>query len=384
MIPRAITDKVRYFASKYPVVTLTGPRQSGKSTLLKNAFPDYQYLSLEDPDILLRAKEDPRLFLRQYPNRIIIDEAQRFPQLFSFMQTHVDNEGKEGMYLLSGSQNFLLRENISQTLAGRTAILKLLPFSFSELEQHGFEFPQFESIVFKGGYPRIYQKNLEPHEFYPFYSQTYIERDVRQVQNVSNLDLFVRFVKLCAGRVGQLLNISALANDCGITQPTAKAWLSVLEASYIIFFLRPFHKNYSKRLVKSPKLYFIDTGLACSLLGISTESQLSNHFLRGGLFENWVILEMVKKSFASGQEPSLYFWRDNTGNEIDLLIEKSGALTVIEVKAGSTYTQGFLKNLNFWKKIQVDEGSNLAIVYGGDKTIETPHARLISWKDWAR
>lgn len=382
MIPRAITERLKYFASKYPIVTLTGPRQSGKSTLLKNTFPDYQYVSLEDPDVLLMAKEDPRLFLRQYPDKTIIDEAQRFPELFSYLQTHVDKAEKDGMYLLSGSHNFLLFEKISQTLAGRTAILKLLPLSFNELSGHGINFPDIESLMLSGGYPRIYHKKIKPSDFFPFYIQTYIEKDVRQLLNISNLDSFMRFVKMCAGRIGQLLNLSSLANECGITQPTAKAWLSVLEASFIVFQLKPYHQNFNKRLVKTPKLFFFDTGLACSLLGINTAEQLTTHFLRGGLFENWAISELVKQGFNQVKEPAIYFWRDNTGNEVDLLLEEGNKIIATEIKSGSTYSSSFFKNLSFWEKTTGALKENLSVIYGGEKSMDTPHGKLISWKDW--
>lgn len=382
MIPRAITDTLRHFAKKYPVVTLTGPRQSGKSTLLRHAFSDYAYVSLEDPDVLMQMKEDTRLFLRQYPDKTIIDEAQRHPALFSYLQTHVDEAGKEGMYLLSGSHNFLLMESISQTLAGRTAVLQLLPFSLGEIRNHAPAFPGFEQYLFTGSYPRIYDKKLLPGEFYPFYIQTYIERDVRQMKNISDLNLFIRFVKLCAGRIGQLLNLASLANECGITHPTARAWLSVLEASYIVYLLQPYHHSFNKRLIKSPKLYFTDTGLACSLLEIGEPRQLFNHFMRGALFENMIVAEKLKDFYNRANPPAMWFWRDHTGNEVDLLLKDGSELLAFEIKAGSTYNPDFFKGLRFWKTLSGASPDTMAVIYGGRQTLETKHGSLFSWDSW--
>ena len=384
MIYRDITEKLIYYTGKYPVVTLTGPRQSGKSTLLKNSFPEYKYVSLEDPDILLRIEEDPRLFLQNYPDKTIIDEAQRFPDLFSYLQGHVDNVNKTGMYILSGSHNFLLMEKISQTLAGRTAILKLLPFSYNELGNAKFEFQLADELIHKGSYPRIYDKTLEPDEFYPFYIQTYIERDIRQLKNVSDMNLFLRFVKLCAGRTGQLLNTSALANECGISQPTAGAWLSLLEASFIIYLLRPHFRNFNKRLVKTPKLYFYDSGLACSLLGIKSVEQLNMHYLKGELFENFIIAEHLKNCYNNALDPNIYFWRDNIGNEIDLIIEKGNKTEVVEIKSGLTANDNFFRNLRYWQKLTSTPESLLSVVYGGENSLRMKNGNLVSWKDWTR
>jgi uncharacterized protein len=382
MIRRAITDRLKYFAGKYPVVSLTGPRQSGKSTLLQQTFPDYHYVNFEDPDVLLMAKDDPRLFLANYPDRTIIDEAQRFPELFSYIQTHVDKTGNEGMYLLSGSHNFLLMEKISQTLAGRTALLKLLPFTREEISGYNIDRDDLDGQLFRGGYPRIYEKGIHPSDFYPFYIQTYIERDVRQLQNISDMDLFIRFVKMCAGRIGQLLNLSSLANECGISQPTAKGWLSVLEASYIVFLQKPYFGNFTKRLVKTPKLYFFDTGLACSLLGINDRNQLFTHYMRGNLFENYILLEFLKNSYNAVKEPEIYFWRDNVGNEIDLLTETQGKLKAYEIKSGMTYREDFFRSRNYWEKLPIKSKESFSVVYGGNSGSRTPYGQLISWKDW--
>ena len=297
MIERILKQKLLEMTNKYPIVTLTGPRQSGKSTLLKTSFPDYKYVSLEDPDMRLFATDDPKGFLATYPDKTIIDEVQHVPSLFSYIQTYTDNENREGMYLLAGSHNFLLMENVNQSLAGRTAILKLLPFSHREMKEGGILPKNVDEEIFKGAYPRIYDKNIEPDDYYPFYIQTYVERDVRLMRNIGDLSKFIRFLKLCAGRIGQLLNLSSLANECGISVTAATAWISILEASYICYLLRPDFNNYAKRLVKTPKLYFYDTGLACSLLEIQNAEQISTHFLRGGLFENLVINEFIKEAY---------------------------------------------------------------------------------------
>ena len=317
MIERALKTRLLAMSSKYPVVTLTGPRQSGKSTLLKSLFADYQYVSLEDPDMRLLVQNDPRNFIKTYNDKTIIDEVQRTPELFSYLQTHIDKHNKEGMYLLAGSHNFLLMQSIGQSLAGRTAILKLLPFSHHEMKSSGILPNSVNEEILKGSYPRIYDKDIPPTDFFPFYIQTFVERDVRLLKNIGDLSKFIRFIKLCAGRIGQLLNFSSLANDCGISVSTATEWASLLEASYIIHLLKPDHRNFSKRLIKTPKLYFYDTGLACSLLEIKSETQLNTHYLRGSLFENLVINEFIKNSFNKGEEPLLTFWRDKTGNEVD-------------------------------------------------------------------
>ena len=284
MIERTLTSKMIALARKFQVITLTGPRQSGKTTLVRAAFPALPYTSLEEPDIRQFALTDPRGFLSNYPNGAILDEIQNVPELFSYIQGIVDNNS-EIQFILTGSSNFLLMEKISQTLAGRTAVLHLLPFSLKELEPSTWH---YENLIFKGQYPRIYDRTLAPTDFYPSYIQTYVERDVRLVTNIGNTNSFIQFTRLCAGRIGQLLNYSSLANDAGISPNTAKAWLSILESSYILYRLQPYHRNFNKRLVKSPKLYFYDTGLACSLLGIRDEDQVSLHYLKGSLFENLI------------------------------------------------------------------------------------------------
>ncbi len=380
MIERELQQKLTELAAKYPIVTLTGPRQSGKSTLLRHIFPEYGYVSLEDPDMRLFATDDPRGFLATYPDKTIIDEAQRVPSLFSYIQTHTDKEGREGMYMLAGSHNFLLMESVNQSLAGRTAVLKLLPFSHAEMEAGGILRQSVDEEIFAGGYPRLFDKVIAPADYYPFYIQTYVERDVRLLKNIGDLSRFIKFMRLCAGRIGQLLNLSSLANECGVAVSTVAAWISVLEASYICYLLRPDYNNYTKRLVKTPKLYFYDTGLACSLLEIRSASQVVTHFLRGGLFENLVINEFVKGAYNSGNEPNLTFWRDSTGNEVDLLRYDSGRRYAYEIKSGATYSPDFFKGISKWAKLSGATPEQCFAVYNGDVSMQTSHGKVIKWR----
>jgi predicted AAA+ superfamily ATPase len=380
MIERTLKGKVIEMAGKFPVVTLTGPRQSGKSTLLKHTFPDYQYVSLEDLDLRELATSDPRGFLASYPRRVIIDEAQRVPSLFSYIQTHVDSLDETGVYLLAGSHNFLLMEQVNQSLAGRTAILKLLPFSHDEMKAGKVLPSSINEEIFMGSYPRLYDKDIQPTDYYPYYIQTYVERDVRQLKNIGNLSQFVKFIKLCAGRIGQLLNLSSLANECGISVPTATAWLSVLEASYICYLLHPDWNNFSKRLVKTPKLYFYDTGLVCSLLDIRSAEQIETHFLRGGLFENMVINAFIKRAWNAGVDTDLRFWRDSQGNEVDLLFYHEGKPTAYEIKSGATFSPDFFSGLNKWAKLSGTPYSQLNVIYGGKNDLSTSNGNLRAWE----
>lgn len=381
MIQRTLQATLEHFVAKYPIVTLTGPRQSGKSTLLKHAFPDYQYISLEDLDMREFAANDPRGFLNSHPHHVIIDEAQRVPSLFSYLQTHVDRTNESGMYLLAGSHNFLLMESVNQSLAGRTAILKLLPFSRQEMRNGGVLPATINDQIYYGGYPRLYDKGLQPDEFYPFYIQTYVERDVRQLKNIGDLSRFTRFIKLCAGRIGQLLNLSSLAVECGVSVPTVTSWLSVLEASYICYLLRPDWNNFAKRLVKSPKLYFYDTGLACSLLDIKSPEQLDLHFSRGALFENLVINQFIKNAWNEGKNTDLRFWRDSQGNEVDLLVYDGEKPSAFEIKSGETFQASFFKGLSHWANITDADTDHLHVVYGGTNTLTTANGQLMTVDD---
>ncbi len=381
-IERQITSKIKQLADKFPVITLTGTRQCGKSTLLRHSFPEYQYASLEDLDLRKMANEDPRGFLQNYQNKTIIDEAQYAPDLFSYIQTRVDDVNETGMYILSGSHNFLLMERITQSLAGRAGILTLTPFSIEELKKADKLPEDINNWLFTGGYPRIYDKNIHPTDFFPSYIQTYLERDVRLLRNITDLSLFVKFLKLCAARIGQLLHISNLANECGINVNTAQAWISILEASYTIYQLKPYYKNFNKRLIKSSKLYFLDTGLAASLLGIENSQQLFTHYLRGELFENMIINEYIKSAYASGKEPQMYFWRDSNHNEIDLLIEKGTQLQAVEIKSAATLNSSFTDGLQKFKSIAGVSDDNLTVVYGGDMNFGTAKGKFISWKNW--
>lgn len=379
MIERTLSSKLQELAQKYPIVTLTGPRQSGKSTLLQHSFPAYRYVSLEDIDVRNYAIEDPRGFLANYPDKTIIDEAQRAPELFSYIQTYTDKKGKEGMYILAGSHNFLLMEKINQSLAGRTAVMTLLPFSHAEMKAGSILPHSVNEEIFKGGYPRLYDKNIHPVDYYPFYIQTYVERDVRLMKNIGDLSKFIRFIKLCAGRIGQLLNISSISNECGIAVSTATAWISVLEASYICYLLKPDFNNFAKRLVKTPKLYFYDTGLACSLLDIRDAGQVATHYLRGGLFENMVINEFVKRAYNRGELPNLTFWRDSTGNEIDLIEYRAGKPYAYEIKSGATFSPDFFKGILKWSKLSGATPEQCSVIYNGEKDFKTSAGEVVKW-----
>ncbi len=385
MYPRDLTIKLKSAATQFPIVSLLGPRQAGKTTLAKETFPEYKYVSLEDLDNRAFAEDDPRNFLTTYSNGegVIIDEIQHVPSLFSYLQTHVDTTQLVGKFVLTGSQNFLLNEKISQTLAGRVAIFTLWPLSIDELKRVDKLPRHYEALLFSGCYPRIYAQEMLATDWYPNYIRTYLERDVRQIQNIGDLRHFQTFMKLCAGRVGQMLNLSDLARDCGIAPNTAKAWISILEASYIIFLLSPHHANFNKRLIKSPKLYFCDTGLCCSLLGIESESQISSHYLRGGLFEALIISEMIKKRLNLGLVPNVYFWRDQVGHEIDCIYENGSKLTPIEIKSAKTIKQDFFSDLEYWCKLAGLDPESAVLIYGGDELQKRKHARVLGWQHTA-
>ena len=353
--------------TKFPVVTLTGTRQCGKSTLLKQRFNDFKYISLEDLDRRQFAIEDPRGFLMNFGKPLIIDEAQYAPDLFSYIQTQVDERNETGLYILSGSHNFLLMERISQSLAGRKAVMKMAPLSVGELSQASLLPENLNKWLMSGGYPRIYDKDIAPVDFFPNYVQTYLERDVRLLRNISDMSQFVRFLKLCAGRVAQLLNVASLATECGISVPTANAWLSILETSYTIFLLKPY--------------YFCDTGLVASLLGLEETKQIETYYLRGELFENMVVAEFVKRAYAQGREPNLYFWRDSNNDEVDLLSEQGMTLECYEIKSAATMHSDHFASLKTFAKTAQLDADRLHVVYGGEQNIQTSNGDYISWKN---
>lgn len=381
MIERTQQAKLLQLATKYPFVTITGPRQSGKSTLAELTFPDYKRVSLEDLDNREFATEDPRGFIATYPSHTIIDEVQRVPTLLSYLQTHTDRERRMGMYILTGSQNTELMDAVDQSLAGRVGILTLLPFSHEEMRNAGILSGTTNREIFCGAYPSIYDRSIDPTDYYPNYIKTYIERDVRQMKAIGDLSKFRRLIKLCAGRIGQLLNKASLAVECGVTAPTVDAWLSILEESYILYFLRPDYNSFSKRLVKSPKLYFYDTGLACSLLEIRNVSQLDSHYLRGGLFENMVINEFLKRDYNRGLEPALSFWHDSAGNEVDLIQTEADCQYAYEIKSGATFSKEYFKGLNYWSKLSGADPDRKTVIYGGDKSMQTSDGKVVSWKN---
>jgi uncharacterized protein len=380
MIERTLSSKMISLAQKFQVITLTGPRQSGKTTLVRAAFPALPYVSLEEPDIRQVALTDPRGFLSNYPTGAILDEIQNTPELFSYIQRLVD-ENRQVQFILTGSSNFLLMEKISQTLAGRTAVLHLLPFSFHELDSLA---ETYESLIFKGQYPRIYDRDISPTDFYPSYIQTYVERDVRLMKNIGDVNAFIQFTRLCAGRIGQLLNHTSLANDAGISPNTARSWLSILESSYILYRLQPYHRNFNKRLVKSPKLYFYDTGVACSLLGIREENQIRLHYMKGSLFENLIINEFIKCNYNRGENLQPYFWQDNHGKEIDCLMVVGERVTPIEIKSGKTMSTSYFDNLKYFRSLAALPEDQGYVVYGGEQSMQTIIGKLVSWRDLDR
>lgn len=384
MIERILKTQLLVSSQQLPVVALLGPRQSGKTTLAKATFQDHKYVSLEDLDTRQRALEDPRKFLFDLRSNnkkgIILDEFQHAPALLSYIQTIVDEQEQPGYFILTGAQNFLVNQEITQTLAGRIALLPLLPLSIAELKSCDLLPGTAEAFMFKGTFPRIYAHNIPPLTWYRDYIETYLERDVRQITQVKDLTQFKYFTQLCAGRIGQILNYSSLASDCGIDVRMAKEWLSLLEASYIIFMLHPHHKNFNRRLVKSPKLYFYDTGLVCSLLKIESHDQLLTHYLRGNIFECLVIAELYKYFFNDNRRPHLAFWRDNHGHEIDCIIEKATKMIPLEIKSCMTPYPKIFNELQQWYKISESISENGYVIYGGDENQSRTHGTVISWK----
>ncbi|MGV8093606.1 MAG: ATP-binding protein [Mangrovibacterium sp.] len=378
IIERKITRHLTDMLTKFPVLSLTGPRQSGKTTLLKHVFPHYQYFNMERVDHREMVLTDPIGFLKSAGPKIIFDEVQNVPELFSFIQVMSDERNTPGQYILSGSQSFLLNERISQSLAGRVYVSHLFPFDSTEL---GITRNQnICQIIYNGFYPRLYDHHIAPHDFYPSYLQTYVERDIRTLKAIENLNTFTRFLGMCAGRIGQVLNLTSLANDTGITVNTAKAWLSLLESSFIVFQLQPYYRNFNKRLIKSPKLYFYDTGLACSLLKLTSPEMVSTHYLYGALFENLIISEIIKFQNHSGLRPSVYYWRESNGLEIDCIVEKgNNEVIAIEIKGGLTFNKSYLKNFRIFQND--DMHIQKRVIYVGETSTILSGIRIIGWND---
>lgn len=380
LYPRSYTELLQRSLREYPVVVVTGARQAGKSTLLRQTLPDWQMLSLEDLDMREFAQSDPRAFLQRYPPPVILDEAQRVPGLLSYIQTAVDKSGAMGQYVLSGSQQFALLAGVTQSLAGRASLIELHPLRLKELADAGDMPDSLDRYLLQGGYPAVHARGLEPQRYYADYVASYLERDVRSLSAVQDLGNFQRFMRLCAARTGQLLNLNALANDCGISQPTANAWMNLLEASFVVKRIAPYHRNFGKRLVKTPKLYFLDTGLCAWLLGITSERDMQSHYARGALFETWAVTEALKWRAVRGNAQPLYFWRDNIGNEVDLLLEQDGGITLVEVKSGQTFQNGWLQSLKTVQRHMAEPTRN-AVLYGGDQSASRTDAQVLGWRD---
>ena len=378
MIRREIEPELIKLAEQFKAVAVIGPRQSGKTTLTRHVFDKKPYVNLENPDSRRFALDDPRGFLFQYGSGAVIDEAQRAPEIFSYLQQLLDDSSLKGRFILTGSNNFLLQETISQSLAGRIAYLYLLPFTLAELPP-GNDVDPAERII-SGSYPPVYDQRIDHDLWYPNYIRTYVERDVRQLKNISDLNIFDRFLRLCAGRSGQLLNLSSLALDAGVDNKTSGAWISVLENSFIVFRLYPFHRNFNKRIIKMPKLYLYDTGLVCSLLGISNAGQLNLHPLYGNIFENLIVSEFKKHVLNRSVNEDIFFWRDNAGHEIDIIIDKKDSFVPVEVKSGKTVTDEFFKGIKYWQRLTgLPSGT---VIYGGDETYSYSDGRqAISWRN---
>lgn len=367
MFKRSLTSKLQELAKKYPVITLLGPRQAGKTTLVKAAFPKKPYVNMEDAENRALATTDPKGFMQAYPDGAILDEVQRVPHLLSYIQVLVDEADQKGMFILTGSHQAELHSAVSQSLAGRTSLLRLLPLSLEEMRKAKIA-DSFDEILLKGGYPKIYKEDLPVTNAHGSYFQTYVERDVRALLQVKDLIQFERFIKLVASRVGQLINYSSLASDVGVSAVTIKEWVAVLEATYVLVRLEPYFENFGKRLIKSPKIYFTDTGLLCYLLGIETVGQLKKDTLYGNLFENWVIIELMKARYNQALDPHFYFYRDVSGREVDLLIQKGSLLTPVEIKSSKTFTPSFLEGLNYFHKQAPKKAKDGALIYGGSQS----------------
>ncbi len=379
-VARQISNTIRALMAQYPVVAVTGPRQSGKTTLLQTMFPDYQYVSLENSNMHTFAQNDPLGFLKKYPGNVIFDEVQRVPDLFSYLQTEVDSRREMGRFVLSGSQNFQLMERVTQTLAGRVALFKLLPFDFEELRAADLLPDEWQKIAIRGSYPALYDRGIDAAVFYANYIQTYVERDVTALLRVQDLRQFRNFISLCAARTGQLLNLNNLANECGISQPTAKAWLSILESSYLIFLLQPYYENFSKRVVKTPKLYFYDTGLVSFLLGLRDTGDI-DPVLSGALFENLIIAEVFKINHHRYTLRDYWFWRDQAGNEVDLLTKKGRRFSIAEIKSTQTILPRHFAGLDKFSELVNDMVDERTLIYGGRENEERSRYRVKAWNE---
>ena len=386
MIYRKLTATLQRLAKTFPVIAITGPRQSGKTTLAKAVFADKPYITLEDPAERAFAFEDAKGFLHRFRDGAIFDEAQRWPDLFSYLQGMVDEEPIPGKFILTGSQQFGLLAGVSQSLAGRVGMTALLPLSISELSAASQSSQSLDTLIIKGSYPALHVRDISPADWFASYIATYIERDIRQVLRVHDLSVFQRFVRLCAGRNGQLLNLNALAGETGVSQKTARSWLSVLESSYIVHLLPPYFRNFGKRLIKTPKLYFLDQGLACWLLGIRSHEHLALHPMRGAIFESFIISEFLKSRYNRGLPPDLYFWRDNNGLEADIVFERGTKLQPVEIKSGQTITGDSIRAGLKAARFAGEEALQPWLIYGGDDSYERNGVTIMSWRDcekWA-
>ena len=383
MLARDAEKTLIRLAKSFPVVAITGPRQAGKTTLAKAVFKSKPYVSLENPDEREFAQNDPKRFLARFPNGAVLDEVQRCPSLLSWLQGVVDERGGMGDFVLTGSAQFDLIEGITQTLAGRVGRVELLPLSSRELKAANQLPNSLSQMLIQGGYPALYDRKITTQDWFSNYVATYVERDVRQLISVRNLSQFQTFLKMCASRTGQLINLTSLGADCGISAVTAKQWLSVLETSYIVTLLRPHHSNFGKRLVKTPKIYFLDSGLAAWLMGIRSAETLETHAARGALFESWVVSELYKKRLNAGLPIDLFFWRDNTGNEVDLIVENEKGLQPIEIKSGSTYASDWSQGLKKWQFLAQNSSLEPAILYGGESNFEREGLKVWGWRDVA-
>ncbi len=380
MVPRLAESTLHRLARGFPVLCITGPRQSGKSTLVRAAFPEKPYLSLEDPDVARLAREDPRGLLDGFRDGLVLDEAQYVPDIFAYLKTAVDRKPSPGTYVVTGSRQFDLLSGITESLAGRAAFVRLLPFSVAELSAGGLSPQEPYDAILKGFYPPLYDRDVVPYDWYTSYIASYVERDVRSILDVKNLGQFQTFVRMCAARIGQLLNVSAIALDCGISHNTARSWLSVLETSGIVYLLRPYQRNFGKRLVKSPKLYFVDSGLAARLLGINTAEQLVVHPHRGALFETFVIAELLKSRLHRGKDPDLSFWRDNVGSGVDVIFDDGSTPRAIEVKAGKVFLPEFAEGIEAWRRFSSVGAESCSILFAGDTELSWKGMRVLTWR----